>query len=276
MLKIEEATLTKAQAGDVRADDLQRQVRALQRELIEARNPTLVDGGEGVAKGVAVGAASAQILSDDVPAPRRRANAEALAAAGAAAAVGVQPGAASVETQRMVLQQIEALRALKVRAAEAESKCATFEREVSHAQASAKNAENERDALRRRLEAHIAASAGGLDGGGIGAPGSLGEESAVAQVTAVAQSTIARLQELVSEKNAAARTRRRWLTCARMRSSRRRTARRSRAQRAAVQAEPAGDQVHEGSVDFGPRPGGGGGDAKPSPASRRGTRGSAG
>ena len=92
VLKIEEATLTKAQAGDVRADDLQRQVRALQRELIEARNPTLVDGGEGVAKGVAVGAASAQILSDDVPAPRRRANAEALAAVGAAAAVGVQPG----------------------------------------------------------------------------------------------------------------------------------------------------------------------------------------
>ena len=195
VLKIEEATLTKAQAGDVRADDLQRQVRALQRELIEARNPTLVDGGE-VTKGVT-------ILSEDVPAPRRRANAEALAAVGAAAAVGVQPGAASVETQRMVLQQIEAIRALKVRAAEAESKCATFEREVSHAQASAKNAENERDALRRRLEAHIAASAGGLDGGGIGAPGSLGEESAVAQVTAVAQSTIARLQELVSEKNAA-------------------------------------------------------------------------
>ena len=101
----------------------------------------------------------------------------------------------------MVLAQIEAIRSLKVRAAEAESKCATFEREVSHAMASAKNAENERDAMRRRLEAHIAASAGGLDG--IGAPGSLGEESAVAQVTAVAQSTIARLQELVSEKNAA-------------------------------------------------------------------------
>ena len=47
VLKIEEATLTKAQAGDVRADDLQRQVRALQRELIEARNPTLVDGTLG-------------------------------------------------------------------------------------------------------------------------------------------------------------------------------------------------------------------------------------
>ena len=188
VLKIEEATLTKAQAGDVRADDLQRQVRALQRELIEARNPTLVDG-------------SSSASSETMPAPRRRANAEALAAVGAAAAVGVQPGAASVETQRMVLAQIEAIRSLKVRAAEAESKCATFEREVSHAMASAKNAENERDAMRRRLEAHIAASAGGLDG--IGAPGSLGEESAVAQVTAVAQSTIARLQELVSEKNAA-------------------------------------------------------------------------
>ena len=188
VLKIEEATLTKAQAGDVRADDLQRQVRALQRELIEARNPTLVDG-------------SSSASSETMPAPRRRANAEALAAVGAAAAVGVQPGAASAETQRMVLAQIEAIRSLKVRAAEAESKCATFEREVSHAMASAKNAENERDAMRRRLEAHIAASAGGLDG--IGAPGSLGEESAVAQVTAVAQSTIARLQELVSEKNAA-------------------------------------------------------------------------
>ena len=266
VLKIEEATLTKAQAGDVRADDLQRQVRALQRELIEARNPTLVDGGEGVAKGVAVGAASAQILSDDVPAPRRRANAEALAAVGAAAAVGVQPGAASVETQRMVLQQIEAIRALKVRAAEAESKCATFEREVSHAQASAKNAENERDALRRRLEAHIAASAGGLDGGGIGAPGSLGEESAVAQVTAVAQSTIARLQELVSEKNAA-------LTRAQTAMADLRTDALKKQAEDRKTIEELNELLFKQNqreiksmkeaLDFGPRPGGGGGaDAK--------------
>ena len=169
MLKIEEATLTKAQAGDVRADDLQRQVRALQRELIEARNPTPRRRGlEPVTKGVAVGAAERKFGHHHADAaPTRRA----LAAVGAAAAVGVQPGAASVETQRMVLQQIEAIRALKVRAAEASRASAkTLEREVSHAQASAKNAENERDAAAPpRLEAHIAASAGSLDGGGIGA-----------------------------------------------------------------------------------------------------------
>lgn len=261
VLKIEEATLTKAQAGDVRADDLQRQVRALQRELIEARNPTLVDGTLGERTGK-----SAQGGSEDIPAPRRRANAEALAAVGAAAAVGVQPGAASVETQRMVLQQIEAIRALKVRAAEAESKCATFEREVSHAQASAKNAENERDALRRRLEAHIAASAGGLDGGGIGAPGSLGEESAVAQVTAVAQSTIARLQELVSEKNAA-------LTRAQTAMADLRTDALKKQAEDRKTIEELNELLFKQNqreiksmkeaLDFGPRPGGGGGsDAK--------------
>ena len=270
VLKIEEATLTKAQAGDVRADDLQRQVRALQRELIEARNPTLVDGtlGEVLKGGSSQGGGKSANSggSEDVPAPRRRANAEALAAVGAAAAVGVQPGAASVETQRMVLQQIEAIRALKVRAAEAESKCATFEREVSHAQASAKNAENERDALRRRLEAHIAASAGGLDGGGIGAPGSLGEESAVAQVTAVAQSTIARLQELVSEKNAA-------LTRAQTAMADLRTDALKKQAEDRKTIEELNELLFKQNqreiksmkeaLDFGPRPGGGGGsDAK--------------
>ena len=166
----------------------------------------------------------------------------------------------------MVLQQIEAIRALKVRAAEAESKCATFEREVSHAQASAKNAENERDALRRRLEAHIAASAGGLDGGGIGAPGSLGEESAVAQVTAVAQSTIARLQELVSEKNAA-------LTRAQTAMADLRTDALKKQAEDRKTIEELNELLFKQNqreiksmkeaLDFGPRPGGGGGsDAK--------------
>ena len=53
--------------------------------------------------------------------------------------------------------------------------------------------------MRRRLEAHVAASADG----GVGGARSAGEESAVAQVTAVAQSTVSRLQELVAEKNKA-------------------------------------------------------------------------
>jgi hypothetical protein len=100
----------------------------------------------------------------------------------------------------MVLQQIEAIRAMKLRAAESEAKAAHFEREIAQAKLSAKNAEEERDALRRRLEAHVAATS--VDGG-VGGARSAGEESAVAQVTAVAQSTVSRLQELVAEKNKA-------------------------------------------------------------------------
>ena len=98
----------------------------------------------------------------------------------------------------MVLQQIEAIRALKLRAAEAEAKSAQMEREVAHARLSAKNAEEERRrAYKRRFDAQAATNE---RGGGVAAAG---DESAVAQVTAVAQSTIARLQELVAEKNQA-------------------------------------------------------------------------
>ena len=59
-------------------------------------------------------------MAEDVPAPRRRASAEALAAVGAAAAVGVQARRrVRPRHPRMVLQRIEAIRALRVRGAEA-------------------------------------------------------------------------------------------------------------------------------------------------------------
>ena len=195
LAKIEETVMREKQSADARCEDLQRKLRAAQRQLLDARND---EGGSGSAEGEPSGADS-NALRTPPPAPRRRANAEALAAVGAAAA-GVGPGAASAETQRMVLQQIEAIRALKLRAAESEAKAAHFEREIAQAKLSAKNAEEERDALRRRLEAHVAATS--VDGG-VGGARSAGEESAVAQVTAVAQSTVSRLQELVAEKNKA-------------------------------------------------------------------------
>ena len=196
LAKIEETVMREKQSADARCEDLQRKLRAAQRQLLDARND---EGGSGSAAGEPSGADS-NALRTPPPAPRRRANAEALAAVGAAAAAGVGPGAASAETQRMVLQQIEAIRALKLRAAESEAKAAHFEREIAQAKLSAKNAEEERDALRRRLEAHVAATS--VDGG-VGGARSAGEESAVAQVTAVAQSTVSRLQELVAEKNKA-------------------------------------------------------------------------
>ena len=66
----------------------------------------------------------------------------------------------------MVLQQIEAIRALKLRAAEAEAKSAQMEREVAHARLSAKNAEEERDAYKRRFDAQAATNE---RGGGVAA-----------------------------------------------------------------------------------------------------------
>ena len=85
----------------------------------------------------------------------------------------------------MVLQQIEAIRALKLHAAEAEAKSAQMEREVAHARLSAKNAEpnatrTSADSTRRRRRTTTS--------GGVAAAG---DESGVAQQTAVAQSTIA-------------------------------------------------------------------------------------
>jgi centrosomal protein CEP290 len=216
LCKVEEAAMRDKQVGDTRADDLQRRVRALQRELLEVRHQAgdtggatagatagagldslaIVNSGGGGESFTARGSSSADV---PVPLPRRRANAEALAAVGAAAAVGA--GAASLETQRLVLQQIEAIRALKLRAAEAERRAAEVGAEVRAAQDAAVNAEADRDALQRRLDTQLALAGIGSSGGG-GAGGD-GEESAVAQVTAVAQATIARLQELVAEKNAA-------------------------------------------------------------------------
>ena len=189
--KIEETVMREKHASDAKIETLQRELRVARREALEARASAAPEGGE---KGDDDGRMAAVT---PVPQPRRRANAEALAAVGAAAAVGVSPGASSAETQRMVLQQIEAIRALKLRAAEAEAQSAQLEREVAHARLSAKNAEEERDAYKRRFDAQAATNE---RGGGVAAAG---DESAVAQVTAVAQSTIARLQELVAEKNQA-------------------------------------------------------------------------
>jgi len=153
MCKTEEAAMRDGQSADTASDDLQRKVRALQREILEVRHAAGVDGTEG-AEGTTAGAGlgALALASADMPAPmpRRRANAEALAAVGAAAAVGA--GSASMETQRMVLQQIEAIRALKLRAAEAEHKAADLGREIGTAREAAQDAELERDALQRRLD----------------------------------------------------------------------------------------------------------------------------
>ena len=115
-----------------------------------------------------------------------------------AAASGVAPAGASAETQRVVLEQIEAIRALKLRAADAEAAASAATREAAHAAATCRHAEEERDSLMARLEKQVASTA--ARGGGAQ---TAGEESAVAQVTAVAQSTIARLQDLVADKNRA-------------------------------------------------------------------------
>ena len=132
------------------------------------------------------------------PAPRRKPDSEALAAVGTAAASGVAPAGAAPETHRVVLEQIEAIRALKLRAADAEAAASAATREAAHAAATCRHAEEERDALMARLEKQVASTS--ARGGGVQ---TAGEESAVAQVTAVAQSTIARLQDLVADKNRA-------------------------------------------------------------------------
>ena len=98
----------------------------------------------------------------------------------------------------MVLEQIEAIRALKLRAADAEAAASAATREAAHSAATCRHAEEERDALMARLEKQVASTS--ARGGGVQ---TAGEESAVAQVTAVAQSTIARLQDLVADKNRA-------------------------------------------------------------------------
>ena len=117
---------------------------------------------------------------------------------GTAAASGVAPAGASPETHRVVLEQIEAIRALKLRAADAEAAASAATREAAHSAATCRHAEEERDALMARLEKQVASTS--ARGGGVQ---TAGEESAVAQVTAVAQSTIARLQDLVADKNRA-------------------------------------------------------------------------
>ena len=98
----------------------------------------------------------------------------------------------------MVLEQIEAIRALKLRAADAEAAASAATREAAHLAATCRHAEEERDSLMARLEKQVASTA--ARGGWAQ---TAGEESAVAQVTAVAQSTIARLQDLVADKNRA-------------------------------------------------------------------------
>ena len=201
--QMEERALIDKRADADRAEEFSRKVRELQREILTARNVGVGDAKKDGANASVTATGAADDDDDAVlaaPLPRRRANAEALAAVGAAAAVGLQPGATSMETQRMVLRQIEAIRALKLRATEAEAKCARATEEARAAAAAVQNAENERDAVQRRLDATIAAGTGADGEHGTGATG---DDSAVAQVTAVAQATIARLQELVGEKNAA-------------------------------------------------------------------------
>ena len=84
LAKIEETVMREKQSADARCEDLQRKLRAAQRQLLDARND---EGGSGSAEGEPSGADS-NALRTPPPAPRRRANAEALAAVGAAAAAG--------------------------------------------------------------------------------------------------------------------------------------------------------------------------------------------
>ena len=159
-----------------------------------AKKPSEGAAGDAVA---APRRAEAAALPAPPAAPRRKPDSEALAAVGTAAASGVAPAGASPETHRVVLEQIEAIRALKLRAADAEAAASAATREAAHSAATCRHAEEERDALMARLEKQVASTS--ARGGGVQ---TAGEESAVAQVTAVAQSTIARLQDLVADKTA--------------------------------------------------------------------------
>lgn len=208
-VSLEENAAREKLARDQERDEASRKLRAARRDALDAaaradahakehakdNAMSLRDASVGEAL---VSAAEALPPLPAPPAPRRKPDPEALAAVGAAAVVGVTPDAASPEIQRVVLQQIEAIRALKIRAADAEAAAASATREAAHALATQKHAEEERDAVMQRLEKQVASSS--RTGGGVA---TAGEESAVAQVTAVAQSTIARLQDLVADKNRA-------------------------------------------------------------------------
>ena len=209
VVQLEESMARDALARDVERDDAARALRAARRDALDAAataasmsaifDSTAKKPSEGAA-GDAVAAprrAEAAALPAP-PAPRRKPDSEALAAVGTAAASGVAPAGASPETHRVVLEQIEAIRALKLRAADAEAAASAATREAAHSAATCRHAEEERDALMARLEKQVASTS--ARGGGVQ---TAGEESAVAQVTAVAQSTIARLQDLVADKNRA-------------------------------------------------------------------------
>ena len=198
---------------DRASDESARALRAARREALDAvarveaqsRERESFHSDSGVDAGVCDGRVvsnTSETMSSALPpppAPRRKPDAEALAAVGAAAAIGVTPDGASPETHRVLLSQIEAIRGLKIRAGDAEASAASATRELKHALATCAHAEQERDAVMARLEKQVASSSA-RGGGGVQTQG---EESAVAQVTAVAQSTISRLTDLVSDKNKA-------------------------------------------------------------------------
>ena len=204
VVQLEEIMARDALARDVERDDAARALRAARRDALDAAAtaaaaataPPPLEGAAGGAVAAPRRAEAAALPAP--PAPRRKPDSEALAAVGTAAASGVAPAGASPETHRVVLEQIEAIRALKLRAADAEAAASAATREAAHAAATCRHAEEERDALMARLEKQVASTS--ARGGGVQ---TAGEESAVAQVTAVAQSTIARLQDLVADKNRA-------------------------------------------------------------------------
>jgi len=204
VVQLEEIMARDALARDVERDDAARALRAARRDALDAAATAAAAATapaplEGAAGGTVAAPRRAEAAALPAPpAPRRKPDSEALAAVGTAAASGVAPAGASPETHRVVLEQIEAIRALKLRAADAEAAASAATREAAHAAATCRHAEEERDALMARLEKQVASTS--ARGGGVQ---TAGEESAVAQVTAVAQSTIARLQDLVADKNRA-------------------------------------------------------------------------
>jgi centrosomal protein CEP290 len=206
VVQLEEQMAREKLARDVERDEAARKLRAARRDALDAAATAAAASvaASPVPAPVADAAPRSRLTTAPVvalpapPAPRRKPDSEALAAVGAAAASGVAPAGASAETQRVVLEQIEAIRALKLRAADAEAAASAATREAAHAAATCRHAEEERDSLMARLEKQVASTA--ARGGGAQ---TAGEDSAVAQVTAVAQSTIARLQDLVADKNRA-------------------------------------------------------------------------
>jgi centrosomal protein CEP290 len=206
VVQLEEQMAREKLARDVERDEAARKLRAARRDALDAAATAAAASvaASPVPAPVADAAPRSRLTTAPVvalpapPAPRRKPDSEALAAVGAAAASGVAPAGASAETQRVVLEQIEAIRALKLRAADAEAAASAATREAAHSAATCRHAEEERDSLMARLEKQVASTA--ARGGGAQ---TAGEESAVAQVTAVAQSTIARLQDLVADKNRA-------------------------------------------------------------------------